>query len=74
MDVEYVNVKESKNLLRQLNTEVDGKKLSIAELKLCIIFTHNDKLYFILFRIIHMVKNIRNEFHYPKLVLSTVFF
>ena len=44
MDGASVNVKVAKKILRQLNTEFDGEKVSIAELKLHSSFTHKGKI------------------------------
>ena len=75
-----VNTKMAKNLLYQLNIETEGNKVCIGEIKLCTSFICHEKIYFVLFYIIYIIKNIRNtlirkgnEFHYPKLVLSTSF-
>ena len=80
MDRASTNTKVAKKLLCKLNAEMEGNKVRIAETKLHESLICNRKIYFILFCIIHIIKNIRNtlfrkenEFHYPKLVLLTGF-
>ena len=72
------NVKTVKKLLKEIGSiNLDHCK-TIPELKLETYFIHNGSKYFVLFCIVHIIKNIRNalfrmknEFACPKLILPT---
>ena len=59
IDRASTNAKVAKKLIYELNTEMEENKVCIVETKLCTSFICNGKRYFILFYIIHIIKNIR---------------
>ena len=80
MDGTSVNAKVTRMTLQELSVKTMGKATPMAELKLVTSFVCNGKMIFLLFCIIHFIKNIRNallhkgnDFHYPKLVVSSAF-
>lgn len=71
------NMKVVKELLKQVN-EKNEEPSSIAELKLKINFQYENRSYYVMLCIVHIIKNIRNalvkkqnDFYYPRLRLST---
>ena len=81
MDGASTNVKVARMLLKEKSQNSNGKSTRIVSLKLEKSIVHNDKIYFMLFFIAHLIKKIRNalfkkvnDFNYPKLVLYEFFF
>ena len=80
MDRASTNVKVARMLLKELSVKIAGKATPIVELKLETSFIHNGKVHFVLFCIVHLIKNIRNalfrkgnDFHCPRLESCTGF-
>ena len=81
MDGASTNVKVARMLLKETSQNLNGKPTPIVSLKLETSFVHNDKIYFMLFFIAHLIKKIRNalfkkvnDFNYPKLELKWIRF